>query len=211
MPKVFASITELESLKGGNKELYVITLSTDSRGSENREQDIVSAHNEQITRIAPEIIKLDAMKWMIASVSNIFERVKPGSPALILGDGIILYPEIDPKGLLGMHVAIMESDSGHRELGKRLQSVFESKGVTDTVKALSKSAVPSAELIGDLMRTVTSAFLENNKDDVLLTFGYSGRESTNYGIGIEMDPSKPVKDFPFRNDLVSGNLRVMII
>ncbi|NNE65362.1 MAG: hypothetical protein HKN33_02255 [Pyrinomonadaceae bacterium] len=211
MPKVFASITELESLKGGNKELYVITLSTDGRGEDKHESDIVSAHNERITRIAPEIVELDALKWMIASVSNIFERVKPGSPALILGDGIILYPELDPKGLLGMHVAVMESDSGHRELGLRLKKVLESSEVKGVVKQLTGSGAPTAELVGDLMRTVTDAFLAKNKDDVLLTFGYSGRESTNYGIGIDIDPTRPVKDFPFQNDLIKGNLRVMLV
>jgi hypothetical protein len=211
MPKVFASLTNLESLKGGNKEIYAISLSTDGRGGVDREQNIVSAHNEQITRIAPEIIELDALKWMIASVSNIFERVKPGSPALILGDGIILYPELDPKGILGMHVAIMESDSGHREFGKRLKTVLDSTEVKSTVKALSSATMPRAELVGDLMRIVTDAFLTNNKDDVLLTFGYSGRESTNYGIGLDADPTNPVKDFPFQNDLIKGNLRVMLV
>ena len=189
----------------------MIAMSTDGRGADKSEQDIISAHNERITRVAPEIGRLDAMKWMIASVSNIFERVKPGSPALILGDGIILYPELDPKGLLGMHVAVMESDSGHRELGKRLKSVFESAEVEGAIKELSGVASPRAELIGDLMRTVTEAFLEKNKDDVLLTFGYSGRKSTNYGIGVDADPSQPVKDFPFQNDLIKGNLRVMIV
>ena len=211
MPKVFASITSLESLKGGNKELYVIALSTDGRGADKREQDIISAHNEQLTRIAPEIVELDAMKWMIASVSNIFERVKPGSPALILGDGIILYPELDPKGLLGMHVAIMESDSGHRELGARLNKVLASDDVANAVTSLAGSVTPQAKLVGDLMRTVAESFLENNKDDVLLTFGYSGRRSTNYGIGIDIDPTRPVRDFPFQNDLIKGNLRVMLV
>jgi len=211
MSKVFASLTNLESLKGGNKELYVIALSTDGRGGAEREQNIVSAHNEQITRIAPEIIELDAMKWMIASVSNIFERVKPGSPALILGDGIILYPELDPKGIIGMHVAVMESDSGHRELGERLNNVLDSAEVNATVKRLASTVSPKAELVGNLMRTVTEAFLANNKDDVLLTFGYSGRESTNYGIGLDVDPTRPVRDFPFQNELIRGNLRVMLV
>ncbi len=110
-----------------------------------------------------------------------------------------------------MHVAVMESDSGHRELGKRLDETLGSDEVKSIIEELAKAGVPHAALIGKLMRTVTDIFFKKNKDDILLTFNYSGRASNNYGIGVTANPDGASKDFPFANHLVKGNFQISLV
>lgn len=113
MPKVTVSIPKLGVHPGGiekNKEIYVIGLAADMRGAENREQAFIAAANETLPNIMPDIATLDAMNWVVASVSNVFERIRHDQPPSLSGSGIILYPNLNPKGMLALHLVIVESD-----------------------------------------------------------------------------------------------------
>ena len=184
--KVFASMPRLKSLKGGNKELYVISIATDLRGVDETFDRTVSANNQPLDRIVPANADNALLKYYLMSVSNVFERIRPGNPVQMIGDGIILYPELDPKGLLGLDIFVVESDSGHRSAGKFLDGLLKDKSVKNGVNELVKAgAKATTGLIGEVANTVVSlipAILRNNRDDLLLNVAYSGRASRNYSL-----------------------------
>lgn len=184
--KVFVSMPRLESLKGGNKELYVVSIATDLRGAEEEFDRTVSANNQPLDRIVPETADKSLLKYYVMAVSNVFEKIKPGHPVAMIGDGIILYPELDPKGLLGLDIFVVESDAGHRSAGKLLEGLLGDKTVKQGVDSLiAAGAKLTAPLVGEVANAVVSvipAILKKNHDDLLFSIAYSGRASRKYSI-----------------------------
>lgn len=184
--RVFASMPRLESLKGGNKELYVVSIATDLRGAAEEFDRTVSANNQPLDRIVPANADKSLLKYYVMAISNVYERIRPGNPVSMIGDGIILYPELDPKGLLGLDVFVVESDAGHRSAGKLLEGLFGDKTIKMGVDSLiAAGAALTAPLVGDVAAAIVSAIpaiLQKNHDDLLLSIAYSGRASRNYGL-----------------------------
>jgi hypothetical protein len=182
--KVFASMPRLESLKGGNKELYVISIATDLRGVSEEYDRTVSANNQPLDRLVPANANKSLLKYYVMAISNVYERIRPGNPVSMIGDGIILYPELDPKGLLGLDIFVVESDAGHRSAGKLLEGLLGDKTIKKGVDSLiAAGAAMTAPLVGDVANAIVSAvptILKNNHDDLLFSIAYSGRASRNY-------------------------------
>ena len=184
--KVFASMPRLESRKGGKKELYVISLATDMRGADEVFDRTVSANNQPLDRIVPANADKSLLKFYTMTISNVYEGIKPGSPVAMIGDGIILYPELDPKGLLGLDIFIVESDAGHRSAGKLIEGILGDQTIKKGVDSLiAAGANLTAPLVGDVAHSIVKAIpaiLKNNKDDLLFSIAYSGRASRKYGL-----------------------------
>lgn len=186
--KVFASMPRLESLKGGNKELYVISVATDLRGVDEKYDRTVSANNQPLDRLVPANTDKALLKYYIMAISNVYERIRPGQPVQMLGDGIILYPELDPKGLLGIDIFVVESDAGHRSAGKLLEGLLKDKDIKKGVDSLVKAGANlTTGLVGEVAHSIVSSIpviLKNNHDDLLFSIAYSGRASRNYSIPV---------------------------
>ena len=213
MSTVVVSIPKLGVHPGGfekNKEIYVIGLAADQRGKENREQKFIAAQNETLPNVVPELAELDAINWVVVSVSNIFDRIRPDQPASLTGGGIILYPNLDPKGMLALHLVIVESDQGHRNLGKVLGGILDDAAVKGVIESLS--AAVATPLVGQLMNVMIQKIpgvLKNNKDDALFSHNHSGFDFDDYGL----DPSAGVhriSDFEIGNDRAFCTLRVRV-
>ncbi len=184
--RVFASMPRLESLKGGNKELYVISIATDLRGVDEGLDRTVSANNQPLDRLVPPNADRSLLKYYVMAISNVYEKIRPGNPVSMIGDGIILYPELDPKGLLGLDIFVVESDSGHRSAGKLIEGLLGDNSVKTGVDSLiDAGASLTAPLVGAVANAVVSAIpaiLKNNHDDLLLSIAYSGRASRSYSL-----------------------------
>ena len=210
MSKVVVSVPELGVRPGGverNKELYVIGLAADLRGRDNREQAFFAAQNETLPNVFPQASAMDAFQWVFVSASNLFQRVRPDQPASLSGSGIILYPNLDPKGMLGIHLVVVESDQGTRDLGQLLSGIFEGDDVQTIVGALALTVTPP--LVGQLMNTVISripAVLQGNKDDSLFSHSHSGFGFDDYGV----DPGTKRTDFKVGNDRAFCTLRIRV-
>ena len=128
MPKVVLSIPKLGVKPGGfekNKEIYVMSFSADLRAAdESRLPEVIAAYNETLPNVMPEIANQALLKYVLMAVSNTFQRIRPDQPVSLTGSGILLYPHLDPKGLLANHFVILEDDEGKRRLGKLLENLF---------------------------------------------------------------------------------------
>ncbi|MBK7706238.1 MAG: hypothetical protein IPJ30_10765 [Acidobacteria bacterium] len=140
--RIFASMPRLESLKGGNKELYVISIATDLRGVDEDFDRTVSANNQPIDRLALPNADMSLLKYYVMAISNVYEKIRPGNPVSMIGDGIILYPELDPKGLLGLDIFVVESDAGHRSAGKLIEGLLGDKSIKNGVDSLIAAYTP---------------------------------------------------------------------
>ncbi len=184
--KIFASMPRLESLKGGNKELYVISVATDLRGPTEEFDRTVSANNQPLDRVVPGNADRSLLKFYVIAISNIYEKIRPGNPVSMIGDGIILYAELDPKGLLGLDVFIVESDAGHRSAGNLFEGLLGDKTIKNGIHSLiSAGSDIAAPLIGDVAAAIVRAIpviLKKNHDDLLFSIAYSGRASRGYGL-----------------------------
>jgi hypothetical protein len=190
-----------------SKEIYVLGLAADLRASGTSAPELVAAYNETLPNVVPDVMKLSALQWVVASVSNLFERVRPEQPVSLSGSGIILYPNLDPNGMLALHFVIVECDEGKRNLGKTLKGIFEAKGVKDLVGTLAAGI--TQPLIALLMNTLIGqipAVLSRNKDDYLFGHNHSGFDFDDYGV----DPGTRQTDFEVGNDRANCTLRVRI-
>lgn len=187
--RVYASLPEVTMKKKGieqKKEIYVVSLASDLRGESNHRPPAVGANNETLKDISPDIEA--AMKFMVVSVSNIFENVTPKQPVSLSGDGIVLYPPADPQGMLALHFAIVESDKKTRNVGKVLGELLGDKSVKSFFQEIAmftaaKASVPSAlltSLFGVVAATLPKV-LQNNRDDLLFSHSHSGVDFTAYG------------------------------
>jgi len=210
--KVVLSLPKMGVRGGGwekNKEIYVLSFVADlAGGSGKKAGDVVAAYNETLPNLLPAIMKDASLQFVLVSVSNLFKRIRPDQPVSLTGSGVLLYPNLDPKGLLASHFAIVECDEGKRKLGKLLEGILGDdsvkKGVADLIKAgISQTAV--AGLMSALVSNIPE-FLKKNKDDLLFAHSHSGFDFDNYGCG----PESTFQEFEIGNDRAHCTLRVML-
>ena len=209
MPKVVVSIPELAVTSRGwerEKEIYVLGLSTDLRGADSTRKDApIAAYNETIANVAPAVQEAAALQWVVAAVSNVFPHVRPDQPVSLSGSGILLYPNLDPMGMLAVHFVVVESDAGKRDVGNILDRLLEDPAVKSLVTALA--ATVTQPLLAELMNTLIALIpkaLKKNRDDILFAHNHSGFDFDDYGIA----PGSSVQDFRVGNDRVHCVLRV---
>lgn len=211
MPKVMVSMPRLTVTERGwehNKEIYVIALATDLRGADPARKDVpVAAYNETLANVAPEVQEAAVLQYVIVSVSNVFHRVRPEQPLSLSGSGIILYPNLDPKGMLALHLAVVESDTKKRNLGKTLSAILEDDAVASAARALASAVTQPllAQLLSTMIARVPRV-LGRNRDDILFTHNHSGFDFDDYGV----DPGAKQTDFVIGNDMAEGALRVRL-
>jgi len=214
MPKVVVSIPKLGVKAKGTekgKEIYVLGLAADNSRSDKIRQESfpIAAYNETLPNIAPEIMSHSFLNYFICSASNIFERITPQQPVSLSGSGIILYPNLDPEGLLALHFVIIESDYKTRNLGKVLNDLFTDSEVDSLVKKLSKTV--KQEVIASIFNVLAGQIpkiLKKNKDDVLFAHSHSGFDFDYYGIS---SPDKKFEDFDIGNNRAFCTLRIRVI
>jgi hypothetical protein len=183
MPKVYVSIPKLAVKSGGDQEIYVVALACDQRGEDaGRIPNLfINATNETLPNISPDLINTPLMKWMCVSVSNIFSPVSPSQPVSLSGRGIVLYPGLDPKGLLALHFVVVECDSDHRDVGRLLANLSGDDAVNNAIGSLTADSVfPIAALMNTTIGVVSN-LLRGNGDDLYLTHNHSGTDSDWYG------------------------------
>jgi hypothetical protein len=209
MPRIMVSIPALAVTGRGwekNKEVYVLALATDLRGADpGRNDGPVAAYNETLPNVAPEIRGAAAMEWVVLSVSNVFTRVRPDQPVSLSGSGIILYPNLDPQGMLALHLVVVESDASTRDLGRILSEILDDRAVQTAVSALT--AAVTQPLLAHLMNVLIARIpkvLSKNHDDILFTHNHSGFDFDRYGL----PPGSTQGDFPIGNDMARCTLRV---
>lgn len=187
-----------------SKEIYVLGLAADLNPETRGEGgECVGALNQTLAAIMPNGRSLGGLEWIVASVSNVFHRVRPDQPASLSGSGIVLYPNLDPKGFLAVHLSIVESDAGVRRSGEALERILGH----DEVEGAAKNATKASETgVALLMRTVTGVIpgvLKDNEDDVLFSHNHSGFEWDDYGL-----EGAASRDFVVGNDRAFCTLRV---
>jgi hypothetical protein len=211
MPNVVVSIPEL-GLRGKslerNREIYVVSFAVDSRGADRQRNEVpIAAHNETLANAVPGLQNRAALQYVLCMVSNTFQRVRKNQPVSLSGSGILLYPNLDPMGLLALHVVVIECDQKTRNLGKGLEGLLVSKSVGDVVARLAVKV--TQPLLAGLMNALIDQvpkFLARNKDDILFTHNHSGFDFDRYGLVGD----DPVCDFALRNDKVACTLRVRV-
>lgn len=212
MTKVVLSIPRLGVKAAGyerNKELYVLSFTSDASGTNGASKlpEVIASHNETLPNVVPDIQEQALMKFVLMSVSNTFQHIRPDQPVSLSGSGILLYPNLDPQGTLANHFVVMEDDRGKRNLGNLLKRLFGNSEVKSIVAALNKSV--TQPLIAQLLNLLVSSLpdiLSKNKDDFLFAHSHSGFDFDNYGL----PPGEECEDFELENDFVFCSLRVRV-
>ena len=208
--KVFASIPELRLKKSKfDSEIYVVAFASDLRGQSNHRPQADGANNVTLGGFTPEVEA--AMKFFVIAASNIFHHIDKDQPVQLGGDGIVLYPPADPRGMLALHISVVESDAGARNQGKTLEKLFKDREVASALDAIAKATgaagpVPTT-VVTAAMATITKVLpkiLKANKDDNLLDFDFSGRSINKY------HGSKEGRRHPFENKEVAGAIQVFV-
>ena len=216
MATVTLSIPKLGVTEKGwesSKEIYVLGFVTDGRGAEDRSQQFIAAHNETLPDIRPEFARNGVGRYLHVSASNIFRRIRADQPLSLSGSGIVLYPNLDPKGFLAAHLFVVEHDGGVRRagewLGKLLDRLAEDSGIGSVLKLIPgviDNAIPFAGLMKAVGQVVPE-LLKDNKDDPLCQHLHAGFDFDNYGL---TEDDSGVEDFPIGNDRAFGTLRVRV-
>jgi hypothetical protein len=184
--KVFVCMPELRLKKARlDREIYVVAFGSDLRGESNHRPPATGANNLTLGGFAPEVAA--AMKFFVISASNIFHHIDKDQPLQLGGDGIILYPPADPRGMLALHVSVVESDAGARNQGKLLEQLFKDKGVASAMRAIADvtgaaGPIPT-EVLAGAMQVITDVLpkiLQANQDDNLFDFDFSGVAMSRY-------------------------------
>lgn len=206
--EAFVCLPKLKLTKAKiNREIYVVSIGTDLRGESNHRPPAVGSDNETLKKLTPEIQA--AMKLAVIAVSNVFHNIDKDQAVSLSGDGIVLYPPADPQGMLALHLAVVESDKGSRDIGKLLKGIFADKDVKDLLKEITTITAASRGIPADLLTTfmgvavkALTTFLENNEDDILFSHGHAGRAISKYGGSAEG------RDYAIGNKKVEATLRV---
>lgn len=184
-----------------------MAFASDLNIKENNEAEIIGAVNKDISTMIPDLATRDPMNFLLASVSNIFPVSRSFPRASLSGSGIMIYPNLDPKGFFALQFFVIESDDNHRRFGEKLKKVLGNKKVKSTVEKLKETI--SNPLIGSLMSAVAETvptLFSGSGDDLLLAHAHSSFDFDNYGL----PDDQRVADFPFVNKLIAGKLRVRI-
>ena len=210
MAEVVLSIPRLGVKQGGwerNKEVYVLSFSSDENNQGRMVSNVVAAQNETLPHVWPEVGKVAISRFVHVAASNTFQRIRPDQPVSLSGSGIILYPNLNPGGMLANHFVVLEDDQGQRDLMGLLKSLISDEEVSGVVDQLLMGV--SRSLVGGLFRALTSRLPEvlANKDDFLFSHSHSGFDFDDYGL----PPGQTVgHDFELENDRVFCTLRLRV-
>ena len=209
MPKLVVSVPKLgmPSTADDARQLYILSFASDLNIKQNNETEIIGGANKDLSAMMPPNSDKDALKFMLASVSNIFPVTKSFPRASLSGSGIMIYPNLDPGGFFALQMFVIESDDNHKRFGAKLEKILSDDGVKGVVGKL-KSAVTNP-LIGSLMGAVSSVvpkLFKDSSDDLLMSHAHSGFDFDNYGL----DEGLKLQDFPFASKHVKGTLRVRL-
>ena len=212
MADVVLSIPRLGVKQGGwerNKEVYVLSFSSDENNRGHMVSDVIAAQNETMPQVWPDIGKAALTHFVHIAVSNTFQRIRPDQPVSLSGSGIMLYPNLNPGGMLANHFVVLEDDQGTRNLEELLNGLINDTGVSDVVGQLQKGVC--RPLVGSLFRALISGvpkvLKELSKDDFLFSHSHSGFEFDDYGL----PPGETVgHDFELENDRVFCTLRLRV-
>ena len=211
MPSVVVCIPELQILGKSverKREIYVIGLATDNRGKDpKRGEAPIAAYNETLANVAPEVQKAAVLQYALISVSNIFPRIRKDQKISLSGSGILIYPNLDPMGMLATHFVVVESDAGTRNLGNMLDGILNDESVKSVVKLLAAGITQPllAALMTGLIGQIPSV-LKKNRDDLLFAHNHSGFDFDDYGLR----PGEIQSDYSVGNDRAHCVLRVRV-
>ena len=209
MPKLVVSVPKLglSDTAHDARQLYILAFASDLNIKDNSDAQVIGGANKDLSSMIPPNADKDALKFMLASVSNIFPVTRSFPKASLSGSGIMIYPNLDPGGFFALQMFVIESDDNHKRFGAKLDMVLGDEGVKSAVDKL-KTAVTNP-LIGSLMGAVSSVvpkLFKDSSDDLLMSHAHSGFDFDNYGL----DDGKTHQDFPFFSKLVKGVLRVRV-
>lgn len=211
MAKLIASIPRLGLTPKADdaRELYILAFVSDLNIKENKEKDVIGAMNVTLPVVVPDIASQDALNFTLASVSNIFPVSRSKPNASLSGSGIMLYPNLDPKGFFALQIFIIESDDNHRRLGEKLEKILSNEAVKKSIDEVTGAI--TAPLIGGIMRAIASVVpvvFKNSIDDLMGVHSHSGFDFDNYGL----DEGAKVAEFAFgdRKGIVEGVLRLRL-
>ncbi|MBZ0100726.1 MAG: hypothetical protein K8I65_01030 [Thermoanaerobaculia bacterium] len=212
MAKVVMSIPKLGVTNRGweaCKEIYVLSFTADlNPPSAPKVQEVIAAYNETLPNVAPAAVAHAGMNFLLTTASNVFPNVRADQPLSLSGSGILLYPNLDPNGLIANHFVIVESDEGKRDLGKLLDATLSDSTVSGAISVLQKAASLSQPLLATLMGAVVSrlpAILKKNKDEILFAHSHSGFDFDDYGAN-----GGQVTEYQLGNDLANCTLRIRL-
>ena len=221
MPTVTLSIPKLGVTDKGwerNKEIYVLGFVIDGQETAQRGSERIAAYNETLPQIRKGLAKTNLGRVAFIAASNVFRRIRADQPVSLSGSGIILYPNLDPKGFLAAHFMVVESDHEKRALGKLLgdlvgpDSAIE-KAAGELLPALGGPhiSLPLGGVLRSLVEVVPSVLKEND-DNPLFEHDHSGFDFDCYGLsrGPNPDESTMVEDFQIGNDRAFATLRVRV-
>src|SRR5687768_14925273 len=80
------------------RQLYVLSFASDLNIKQNNDVEVIGGANKDLSAMFPPKSDQDALKFMLASVSNIFPVTKSFPRASLSGSGIMIYPNLDPGG-----------------------------------------------------------------------------------------------------------------
>lgn len=209
MPKLVVSVPKLGLPETAHdaRQLYILAFASDLNIKENNDADVIGGANKDFSSMVPPNADKDALKFMLASVSNIFPVTRSFPQASLSGSGIMIYPNLDPGGFFALQMFVIESDDNHKRFGTKLDKILGDEGVKSAVDKL-KGTVTNP-LIGGLMGAVSSVvpkLFKDSADDLLMSHAHSGFDFDNYGL----DEDKRSQDFPFFSKHAEGLLRVRI-
>ena len=210
MAEVVLSIPRLGVKKGGrerNKEVYVISFSSDENNRGHMVPDVIAAQNETMPHVWPDVGKAALSQFVHVAVSNAFQRIRPDQPVSLSGSGILMYPNLNPGGMLANHFVVLEDDQGQRDVLGLLNRLISHEKVSGVVEQLQEGV--SRSLVGGLFRALISGLpaVLANKDDFLFSHSHSGFDFDDYGL----PPGQVVgHDFELENDRVFCTLRVRV-
>ena len=209
MSKLVVSVPKLglSATADDARQLYILAFASDLNIKENSEAGIIGGANKDLASMIPPNADKDALKFMLASVSNIFPVTKSFPHASLSGSGIMIYPNLDPGGFFALQMFVIESDDNHKRFGAKLDKILGDEGVKSAADKL-KGAITNP-LIGSLMGAVSSVvpkLFKDSSDDLLMSHAHSGFDFDNYGL----DDGKKLQDFPFFSKHVDGVLRVRV-
>lgn len=212
MAEVVLSIPRLGVKRGGrerNKEIYVLSFSSDESNRGQALPEVIAAHNETMPQVWPSVGTAALSNFVYMATSNTFQRIRPDQPVSLSGSGIILYPNLNPGEMLANHFVVLESDQGSRNLAELLDGLINDKDVSSVVAGMQSSGV-SRPMVGGLFRALISGLpkvLRENKDDFLFSHSHSGFDYDDYGL----PPGQAVGyDFDLENDRVFCTLRLRV-
>ena len=144
----------------GRNEIYVVAMAADNMAMERREDNATDVSAGQF-------------RW-VSSLSVVFKGIKNNEEISLSGDGIILYPNRNPKGALGICFSIVEQD---KRQGSNLKAA-------QFLENIGESLTNNINVdVSNLLISATESIIRYyKKDDILFTHCHSGFSHNSYGI-----------------------------